>query len=80
LAAAWCIQIHGALAHQRSLALRLTQLRESGFVDLFTGSVSSSTAIIVESLPVPSLTPGSASSHAARVFHHIARDHRHDLS
>jgi len=49
-AAAWFIQIHGALARQRSLSLRLTQLRESGFADLLTGSASSSTAIIVESL------------------------------
>lgn len=49
-AAAWFIQIHGALARQRSLALRLTQLRESGFADLLTGSAPSSTAIIVESL------------------------------
>jgi len=49
-AAAWFIQIHSALARQRALALRLTQLRESGFVELLTGSAPPSTAIIVESL------------------------------
>ena len=160
-AAAWFIQIHGALARQRALALRLTQLRESGFIDLLTGSATSSTAIIVESLaaqlaatridimqtaetyyfreldsrfslasglvsasaigeaasasPQPEVrnagvtmqialhdlarhldtaflrrevgldsvlgdVPNGAASHAARVFHHIARDHRHDIS
>jgi len=55
--AAWFIQIHGALARQRALALRLTQLRESGFVDLIFSSDAASTArtdttisAIVESL------------------------------
>jgi hypothetical protein len=59
-AAAWFIQIHGALARQRALALRLTQLRESGFVELISSSDAASTAssntttatvsVIVESL------------------------------
>ena len=48
--ATWFLQLHGALARRRSLALRLSQLEESGFAQSLTITPNPSAAVIIESV------------------------------
>ncbi len=48
--ATWFLQLHGALARRRTLALRLSQLEESGFAASLTITPHPSAAVVIESL------------------------------
>lgn len=48
--ATWFLQLHGALARRRSLALRLSQLEEAGFSRSLTITPHPSAALIIESV------------------------------
>jgi len=48
--ATWFLQLHGALARRRSLALRLSQLQEAGFADSLAEAPRPSAAVIIESI------------------------------
>lgn len=48
--ATWFLQLHGALARRRALALRLSQLDEARFAEALTVTPQPSAAVIIESL------------------------------
>ena len=48
--ATWFLQLHGALARRRSLALRVSQLEEAGFAESLTQTPRPAAAVIIESI------------------------------
>lgn len=48
--ATWFLQLHGALARRRALALRVSQLEEAGFVESLAQGSQPAAAVIVESI------------------------------
>ena len=48
--ATWFLQLHGALARRRSLALRVSQLEEAGFAESHTQTPRPAAAVIIESI------------------------------